>query len=69
MHRYAAAGYEGVVTVIERNNVSSLRAFQHCGFSRFGTVFVARPWGRTVIVRDTGATRFGIRVLDNGKLP
>jgi GNAT superfamily N-acetyltransferase len=69
MHRYAAAGCKGLVTVIERNNVSSVRAFQHCGFSRFGTVFVARPWGRTVIVRDTGTTRFGFRVLDNGKWP
>jgi RimJ/RimL family protein N-acetyltransferase len=67
MRRYAAEGCLALVTVIERNNFSSIHAFERSGFTRFGTIFVVRALKRTKIVHDRGCTRFGFRVLDNGR--
>jgi ribosomal protein S18 acetylase RimI-like enzyme len=67
MRRYAAEGCQALVTVIERNNFSSIHAFERCGFTKFGTVLVVRAWKRTKIVRDRGCTRFGFEVQDNGR--
>jgi hypothetical protein len=64
LKHYRAAGYRGMVLYVDANNLDSLKSCARMGFRVFGTLYVAKLFGRYLIVATPGCARFGFRVED-----
>ena len=64
LKHYCAAGYKGMVLYVDANNLDSLKSCARMGFRVFGTLYVAKLFGRYLIVATPGCARFGFRVED-----
>jgi hypothetical protein len=64
LNHYRAAGYKGMVLYVDANNLDSLKSCARMGFQVFGTLYVAKLFGRCLVVATPGCARFGFRVED-----
>jgi hypothetical protein len=69
LRHYRAAGYKGMVLYVDANNLDSLKSCARMGFRMFGTLYVAKLFGRYLIAATPGCARFGFRVEDVSEPP
>jgi hypothetical protein len=62
LRHYCAAGYKGMVLYVDANNLDSLKSCARMGFRVFGTIYVAKLFGRHLVMATPGCARFGFRV-------
>jgi hypothetical protein len=62
LRHYRSAGYKGMLLYVEASNLSSLKSCARMGFRSFGSVFVAKIFGRYFVYASPGCARFGFRV-------
>lgn len=59
---YRARGLRGLVSLVASNNFSSLRSCYRMGWSDFGTIVLARAFGRTFVRTSRGCEEHGFRL-------
>jgi hypothetical protein len=64
LRHYRAAGYKGMVLYVEANNLDSLKSCARTGLRVFGTVYVAKLFGRYFVYSTPECARFGFRIED-----
>jgi len=64
LRHYRAIGYKGMVLYVEANNLDSLRSCACMGLRLFGSIYIAKLFGRYFIYATRGCARFGFRVED-----
>ena len=69
LRHYRAAGYKGMLLYVDANNLASLKSCARMGFRVFGTVYVAKVFGRYLVYSTPGCAGFGIRVEDVSEAP
>jgi hypothetical protein len=60
--RYLACGYRGLVSYVEARNFDSLKSCFRMGYAVFGSIYVARFFGRYVTFSSSGCQRFQFRL-------
>jgi hypothetical protein len=68
LRHYLARGYKGLVSYVESTNFDSLRSCQRMGYRVFGSVYLARLFGRHFSLSSPGCElfRFGVRSATSG---
>lgn len=69
LRHYRAIGYKGMVLYVEADNLDSLRSCARMGLRLFGTVYIARLFGRCFIYASPGCSRFGFRIEEVSDTP
>jgi hypothetical protein len=59
---YRAAGYKGMLLYVDASNLDSLKSCARIGFRVFGSIYVARIFGRYFVYSTPGCSRFGFRI-------
>ena len=62
LRHYRAAGYKGMLLYVDANNLDSLRSCARMGFRIFGSIYVAKLFGRYFIFESPGCAPFGFRL-------
>jgi hypothetical protein len=62
LRHYRAAGYKGMLLYVDSDNLDSLKSCARIGLRVFGSVYIAKIFGRTFIYSTPGCARFGFRI-------
>jgi hypothetical protein len=62
LQHFRAIGYKGMLLYVDATNLDSLKSCASMGWRTFGTVYVVRIFGRTLIYCTPGCSRYGFRL-------
>jgi L-amino acid N-acyltransferase YncA len=62
LHHFLSKGYRGLICYIEANNTESLKGSFRAGYVPFGSIYMARIFGRWIIASSRGCRRFGFQI-------
>lgn len=62
LQSYRSRGFAGLVSYVEWNNIESLKSCARMGYTVFGTVYVAKVFGRYLQHRSPGCVTMGFGV-------
>lgn len=66
LRHYRSKGYRGLISYVESTNFDSLRSNARMGYETFGSIYVARLFGRWFSFSTPGCRRFGLRIEVTG---
>jgi hypothetical protein len=59
---YRSCGYKGMLLYVDARNFDSLKSCACMGFHLFGSIYIAKIFGRYFVFETPGCARFGFRV-------
>jgi len=62
LQHYVSRGHEGIVSYVESTNFDSLKSCYRMGYQVFGSIYVARIFGRYFTFSSPGCERFDFRL-------
>ena len=62
LQHYVSRGHEGIVSYVESTNFDSLKSCYRMGYRVFGSIYVARLFGRYFTFSSPGCERFDFRL-------
>ena len=62
LQHYVSRGHEGIVSYVESTNFDSLKSCHRMGYQVFGSIYVARIFGRYLTFSSPGCERFDFRL-------
>ena len=62
LQHYVSKGHDGIVSYVESTNFDSLKSCHRMGYRVFGSIYVARLFGRYFMLSSPGCERFDFRL-------
>ncbi|HEY1286709.1 MAG TPA: hypothetical protein VGF58_00175 [Burkholderiales bacterium] len=64
LRHFRAIGYKGMLLYVDATNLDSLKSCARMGWRVFGTLYVVRLFGRNLVYRSPGCSRYGFGLED-----